>query len=75
MGSRGICASSRSPIRAIEMISRETIAILNEPAILERLRGLALIPHPGEPDHMRAAILRERAQFVPVVKALNLRID
>ncbi len=72
MGSLGIYASSRSPARAVEVISRETIAVLDEPAIRERLRVLALIPDPGGPDHMRAAILRERAQFVPVVKALDL---
>jgi tripartite-type tricarboxylate transporter receptor subunit TctC len=75
VGSLGILAASKTPQAAIDVIARETIAALNEPEVRARLLSLGFVPDPGGPDKMRAAIQRERAQYLPIVKALNLRLD
>jgi tripartite-type tricarboxylate transporter receptor subunit TctC len=75
IGSLGILAAAKTPQAAIDVIARETVAALGEPAIRERLIALGFIPDPGGPEKMAAAIQRERAQYLPIVKALNLRIE
>jgi tripartite-type tricarboxylate transporter receptor subunit TctC len=75
IGSLGILAASKTPQAAIDVIARETVAALSEPEVRSRLISLGFIPDPGGPDKMHAAIMRERSQYLPIVKALNLRID
>ena len=75
VGSLGILTAAKTPKDAIDVVARETIAALNEPATKEKLLGLGFVPDPGGPDKMRAAIQRERSQYLPIVKARGLRLD
>jgi tripartite-type tricarboxylate transporter receptor subunit TctC len=75
IGSLGILAATKTPQAAIDVIARETVAALSEPEVRARLISLGFIPDPGGPDKMAAAIQRERSQYLPIVKALNLRIE
>jgi tripartite-type tricarboxylate transporter receptor subunit TctC len=75
IGSLGILGSAKLPQSVIDVIARETVAALNEPEVRARLLSLGFVPDAGGPDKMRAAIARERAQYLPIIKALNLRLD
>jgi tripartite-type tricarboxylate transporter receptor subunit TctC len=75
IGSLGILASAKVPQQVIDIIARETIAALAEPEVRARLLSLGFVPDAGGPDKMRAAIARERAQYLPIIKSLNLRLD
>jgi tripartite-type tricarboxylate transporter receptor subunit TctC len=75
IGSLGILASAKTPKAVIDVIARETTAALTEPEVRQRLTSMGFIPDGGGPEKMQAAILRERSQYLPIVKALGLRID
>lgn len=75
IGSLGILAAAKVPQQVIDVIARETIAALAEPEVRARLLSLGFVPDAGGPDKMRAAIQRERSQYLPIVKSLNLRLD
>jgi tripartite-type tricarboxylate transporter receptor subunit TctC len=55
----------------IDRLNVEVVAILKEPAVVERLRALGNDPRPTTPDEFRARIVDDVAKWAAVVDSAH----
>ncbi|MFN3447624.1 MAG: Bug family tripartite tricarboxylate transporter substrate binding protein [Roseococcus sp.] len=74
-GWTGLAAPAGTPAPIVERISADVRAILAEPAMVERLHGMATIPDPGTPAQFAAFIRAEIAKWREVAQAAQVRLE
>jgi tripartite-type tricarboxylate transporter receptor subunit TctC len=63
------------PRQIIERLNAETVAVLNQPEIRERLKQQGVDADPGTPAQLAAHIKTERERFARLIAAIGLKID
>ena len=63
------------PRQVIERLNAETVAVLNQPEIRERLKQQGVDADPGTPAQLAAHIKTERERFARLIAAIGLKID
>jgi len=61
--------------QVIERLNTETVAVLNQPEIRERLRQQGVDADPGTPAQLAAHIKAERERFARLIAAIGLKIE
>ncbi len=74
-GWSGVIAPAGTPVPVIERINREVVAVLREPAIIQRMTDLAAIPDPTTPEEFGAFIRSEMAKWAEVARVANVRLE
>jgi len=59
----------------VDRLNAETVAVLNQPEVRERLRGQGIDPDPGTPAQLAAHIKSEAARFDKLIKAIGLKTE
>ena len=71
----GILAPAATPPAVLSRLNTELNAVLNDPAVRERLATLGIDPTPGTPEQFRQAMQRELAANGPIVKNAGIKIE
>jgi tripartite-type tricarboxylate transporter receptor subunit TctC len=74
-GWTGLAAPAGTPPEVVARISADVRAVLAEPAMVERLHGMATIPDPGTPERFAAFIRAEIAKWGEVARTANVRLE
>jgi tripartite-type tricarboxylate transporter receptor subunit TctC len=59
----------------VDKLNAETVIVLNQPEVREKLRGQGIDPDPGTPAQLAAHIKSERARFDKLIKAIGLKTE
>jgi len=70
-GWQGLVAPAGVAATIIDRLNVEVVAILKEPAVVERLRALGNDPRPTTPDEFRARIVNDIAKWTAVVDSAH----
>jgi tripartite-type tricarboxylate transporter receptor subunit TctC len=70
-GWQGLLAPAGLPAPIVERLNAEVVAILKEPAVVERLRALGNDPRPSTPEEFRARMAVDIAKWTAVVDSSN----
>src|SRR6266851_1341153 len=68
---QGLLAPAGLPEPIVRRLNAEVVAILKEPAVVERLRALGNDPHPTSPDAFKARMAADIAKWTAVVEGSN----
>ena len=71
----GLLAPAGTPAAVITRLNSELNAVLNDPAVRERLAVLGIDPTPGTPEQFRQQMQKDLAAYGPIVKAAAIKID
>lgn len=71
----GLLAPARTPPAVIARLNTELNAVLNDPAVRERLAVLGIDPTPGTPEQFRQQMQRDLAAYGPIVKAAGIKLE
>ncbi|MGZ5139551.1 MAG: tripartite tricarboxylate transporter substrate-binding protein, partial [Burkholderiales bacterium] len=70
-----LVAPARTPAAIVTRVNRDVTAILNTPAIQERLLSQAAEAAPSTPDELAAFMRSEIAKWGKVVKTAGIKIE
>jgi tripartite-type tricarboxylate transporter receptor subunit TctC len=70
-GWQGLVAPAGLPAPIVERLNAEVVAILKEPAVVERLRALGNEPRPCTPEEFKARMAADIAKWTAVVDNSN----
>ena len=70
-----LLAPPRTPRAVIDKLNRELNAVLNDPAIVERLSTLGIVATPGTPEQLTSQMRTDLAKYGQVVKAANIKAE
>ena len=70
-----LVAPHGAPRQVIERLNTETVAVLNQPEIRERLRQQGVDADPGTPAQLAAHIKAERERFARLIAAIGLKTE
>ncbi len=71
----GLLAPAGTPAAVVTRLNTELNAVLNDPAVRERLAVLGIDPTPGTPEQFRQQMQKDLAAYGPIVKAAHIKID
>jgi tripartite-type tricarboxylate transporter receptor subunit TctC len=71
----GLMAPAGTPRPIVERLHNETVAILAEPAIRERILGLAATPAPSTPEAFGAFVKDEIAKYARIIKTAGIKAE
>ena len=71
----GILAPAATPPAVIARLNTELNAVLNDPAVRERLATLGIDPTPGTPEQFRQQMQKDLAAYGPIVKAAGIKLE
>ena len=71
----GILAPAATPPAVLARLNTELNAVLNDPAVRERLATLGIEPTPGTPEQFRQAMQADLAAYGPIVKNAGIKIE
>jgi tripartite-type tricarboxylate transporter receptor subunit TctC len=71
----GLLAPAKTPPAVVARLNAELNAVLNEPAVRERLAVLGIEPTPGTPEQFRQQMQRDLAAYGPIVKAAGIKLE
>jgi tripartite-type tricarboxylate transporter receptor subunit TctC len=74
-GWSGVVAPIGTPEAIIRRINRDVVAILREPAVVDRITALASIPDPTTPEEFAAFIQSEIAKWSEVARLAGVRLE
>lgn len=74
-GWTGLAAPAGTPPEVVARISADIRSVLAEPAMIERLHGMATLPDPGTPEAFGAFIRAEIAKWREVARAAGVRLE
>ncbi len=63
------------PHHVVARLNAETVAVLNQPEVREKLRAQGIDPDPGTPTQLAAHIKSELARFEKLIKAIGLKTE
>jgi tripartite-type tricarboxylate transporter receptor subunit TctC len=70
-GWQGLVAPAGLPALIVERLNAEVVAILKEPAVVERLHALGNEPRPSTPEEFKARMAADIAKWTAVVDSSN----
>ena len=56
-------------------LNTELNAVLNDPAVRERLATLGIDPTPGTPEQFRQQMQKDLAAYGPIVKGAGIKLE
>ena len=71
----GLLAPAGTPAAVVAKLNTELNAVLNDPAVKERLAVLGIDPTPGTPEQFRQQMQKDLAAYGPIVKAANIKLE
>jgi tripartite-type tricarboxylate transporter receptor subunit TctC len=71
----GIVVPARTPAPIVERLNREIVAVLREPAVLEKLRAVYMEPVGNSPQSFAAFMQAELARWTPVIRRAGVTIE
>jgi tripartite-type tricarboxylate transporter receptor subunit TctC len=71
----GLLAPAKTPPAVVARLNAELNAVLNDPAVRERLAVLGIEPTPGTPEQFREQMQRDLAAYGPIVKAAGIKLE
>jgi tripartite-type tricarboxylate transporter receptor subunit TctC len=71
----GIFAAAGTPPEIVKKLADASIAALKEPATVERLARLAVVPVGNTPDEFAAFVRREHEKYREIVRLSGARVD
>jgi tripartite-type tricarboxylate transporter receptor subunit TctC len=71
----GLLAPAKTPPAVLARLNSELNAVLNDPAVRERLGVLGIEPTPGTPEQFRQQMQRDLAAYGPIVKAAGIKLE
>lgn len=71
----GILAPAKTPQPVLARLNAELNAVLNDPAVREKLALLGIEPTPGTADAFRQQMVRNLAAYGPIVKAAGIKLE
>jgi tripartite-type tricarboxylate transporter receptor subunit TctC len=72
-GSFGIVAPAGTPPDVIAKLNAAFVAVLNDPAVVERIHALGSVPMPMTPSEFGAYIALDQAKWLKVVQGMNAK--
>jgi tripartite-type tricarboxylate transporter receptor subunit TctC len=72
-GSFGIVAPAGTPPDVIAKLNAAFVAVLNDPAVVERIHALGSVPLPMTPSEFGDYIARDQAKWLKVVQGMNAK--
>jgi tripartite-type tricarboxylate transporter receptor subunit TctC len=70
-----LVAPRATPGHIVERLNAETVAVLNQPEVRERLKVQGIDPDPGTPAQLAVHIKSELARFDKLIKAIGLKAE
>ena len=74
-GWTGLVAPAATPAEIVQKVNADVVAILREPAVVQRLEELGALADPGAPADFAAFVRAEIAKWREVVRVANVRLD
>jgi tripartite-type tricarboxylate transporter receptor subunit TctC len=74
-GWTGLVAPAATPPEIVQRVNADVVAILREPAAVQRLEELGTLADPGTPAAFAAFVRAEIAKWREVVRVANVRLD
>ncbi|MDP1532943.1 MAG: tripartite tricarboxylate transporter substrate binding protein [Rubrivivax sp.] len=71
----GLLAPVRTPAAVLARLNSELNAVLNDPAVREKLALLGIDPTPGTPEQFRQQMQKDLAAYGPIVKAAQIKVE
>jgi tripartite-type tricarboxylate transporter receptor subunit TctC len=71
----GLLAPAQTPAAIVKQLNTELNAVLNDPAVREKLRIMGIEASPGSAQQFGDEMRRDLARYEQVVKAAGIRID
>jgi tripartite-type tricarboxylate transporter receptor subunit TctC len=71
----GLLAPAKTPRTIVDKLNTELNAVLNDPAVRERLNTLGITASPGGPEKFGRDMARDLSRYAAVVKAANIKAD
>lgn len=71
----GPLAPANTPAAIVNRLNTELNAVLNDPAVREKLRVMGIEPTPGSAEQFRDEMRRDLARYGPVVKAAGISVE
>ncbi|MFY9510765.1 MAG: tripartite tricarboxylate transporter substrate binding protein [Rubrivivax sp.] len=71
----GLLAPARTPPAVLHRLNSELNAVLNDPAVRERLAVLGIEPTPGSGDNFRQQMQKDLGAYGPIVKAAGIKLE
>ena len=71
----GLLAPAKTPRAIVERLNNELNAVLNDPAVRERLNTLGITASPGGPEKFGRDMARDLSRYAAVVKAANIKAE
>jgi tripartite-type tricarboxylate transporter receptor subunit TctC len=74
-GWTGLVAPAATPTEIVRKINADVVAILKDPAIVQRLQDLGTLADPGTPEQFAAFVRAEIRKWAEVVRIANVKLD
>lgn len=71
----GLLAPAKTPKAIVDKLNTELNAVLNDPAVRERLNALGITASPGGPEKFGRDMARDLSRYAAVVKAANIKAE
>jgi tripartite-type tricarboxylate transporter receptor subunit TctC len=71
----GVLAPAKTPPAIVDKLNTELNAVLNDPAVRERLSTLGITASPGGPERFGRDMARDLARYAAVVKAAGIKVE
>ena len=71
----GLIGPGGMPKDMVEKINKDVVAIINSPAVKEKLATVFMEPVGNTPEQFRAVINGEIERWAPVIKAANIKVN
>ncbi len=71
----GLLAPAKTPPAVLARLNAELNAVLNDPAVRERLAVLGIDPTPGTPEQFRQQMQKDLAAYGPIVKGAGIKLE
>jgi tripartite-type tricarboxylate transporter receptor subunit TctC len=71
----GLLAPAKTPRAIVDKLNTELNAVLNDPAVRERLNTLGITASPGGPEKFGRDMARDLSRYAGVVKAANIKVE
>ncbi|HET9205038.1 MAG TPA: tripartite tricarboxylate transporter substrate binding protein [Burkholderiaceae bacterium] len=71
----GLLAPGKTPAPILTRLNSELNAVLNDPALQERLATLGIEATPGSPEQFRDQMQRDLAAYGPIVKSAGIKVE
>jgi tripartite-type tricarboxylate transporter receptor subunit TctC len=71
----GLLAPAKTPRAIVDKLNTELNAVLNDPAVRDRLNTLGITASPGGPERFGRDMARDLSRYAAVVKAANIKAE